>query len=196
MPCRDCRGCVLILSIFLCVISAHLAPAASLIMKRSFAVMTMSLSVVMPAPPIAAASCIYFEAMPCAEVTQISGNCQLEDLISNDALGEYGCCVDPLPNSCNCFVGGLLLADIDDKCGAGPCHGVGNSGSNKCNDQVMEIQTNKHNAQTIASPMAEVLSSSTRATSIVKEASAAATLPVPKGLCMTTVALSLLPFLL
>ena len=166
-------------------------------MKRCLA--AMSLAVVVPTPSIDASSaCLHFQPIACAEVTQIRGDCHLEDLASNDALREDGCCVDPLPYSCNCFVGGLLLADTDDECGdAGPCHGVGNSGgSNKCNDQVMEIQPKTNNGQTVANEMAEVLSSSTRATSIAKEASAATILPVPKGLCMTTVALSLLPFLL
>ena len=164
---------------------------APVVMKRSFAVMAMSLSVVMPSPPIAAAYCLYFEAMPCAELTQIRGECHLEDLASNDALGEYGCCVDPLPNSCNCFVGGLLLADVDTDCDA--C-GDGNSGSIKCTSS-MEMLPNE---STVAAEMADLMSSSMRATSITEEAGAstAATVRVPKGLCMTTFALGLAHFLL
>ena len=165
-------------------------------MKRSFAVMATSFAVgVMPARNFVAATCLYFEATPCAELTQIRGECHLEELASNDAFGEYGCCVDPMPKSCDCFVGGLRLGDIDADCDVLPPCSDGDSGSIKCKTQATDAMQNE---SVVANPMAEVQSSSTRATSIVKESSAAATLLGPKSfLCMTTVAsMSLAQFLL
>ena len=192
-PCPAVGACSLFL--FCCVwhISAYQSPEVSIVMKRSFAVMATSFAFgVVPARKFVAATCLYFEAMPCAEVTQIRGDCQLEDLASNDALEEYGCCVDPMPKSCDCFVGGLRLADIDNECNVLPPCSDGDSGSIKCKTQATE------NESVVANPMAEVQSSSTRATSIVKESSAAATLLGPKSfMCMTTVAgMSLAQFLL
>lgn len=93
-------------------------------MKRSFAAMMVSL-VVVP-PTIEASSCLHFETMPCSEakrLKQMSRDCRWEEVASNDVMDEeeHGCCVDPMPGSCTCFVDGLWLPDINADCDGDPC---------------------------------------------------------------------------